>query len=36
MTHVLVEVGKSINTVVEGMNDEKGDSRVRKEVFRLG
>lgn len=36
MTPALVEAEKSINIAVEGMNDEKGDSRIRKEIFGLG
>jgi len=36
MIPVLVEVEKNINIAVEGMSNEKGDSRVRKEIFGLG
>ncbi len=36
MTLALVEAGKSINIAVEGMNNEEGDRRIRKEIFRIG
>gem|GEM_PF-2618676 len=36
MTPVLVEAERSTSIVVEGMNDEKRDSRAGKEIFRVG